>query len=91
MCNTYFSWDMTKKEKEEYRKQYPLFKTDEHGMLMRRTHLNVLKQRRAEDGKEVCDGYACEAGYNYVTGELLGLTWLCCIIYGIYKLVKRFK
>lgn len=91
MFNTYFSWDMTSKEKEEYRKQYPLFKTDEHGMLMRRTHLNVLKQRLSEDGKEVCDGYACEAGYNYVTGEVLAITWICCAIYAAYRVFKRFK
>lgn len=91
MFNVYFSWDMTSKEKEEYRKQYPLFKTDEHGMLMRRTHLNVLKQRLSENGKEVCDGYSCEAGYNYVTGEVLAITWICCAIYAAYRVFKRFR
>ena len=91
MCNTYFSWDMTKKEKEEYRKQYPLFKTDEHGMLMRRTHLIVLKQRLSKDGKEYSDGYAFEAGYNYVTGELLAITWIGCVIYAAYRVFMRFK
>lgn len=86
MFNTYFSWEMTSKEKEEYKKQYPLFKTDEHGMLMRRTHLNVLKQRLSEGGKEVC-----EAGYNYVTGEVLAITWICCAIYAAYRVFKRFR
>ena len=91
MFNQYFSWDMTKKEKEDYKKQYPLFKTDENGMLMRRTHLHVLKQRRSEDGKEYCDGFSCEAGYNYVTGELLTITWIGCAIYGVVKLIKKFR
>ena len=89
--SVYFSWDMTAKEKDEYRKQYPLFKIDEHGMLMRRTHLHVLKQRRSEDGKEYCDGFSCEAGYKYVTDELLGLSWLGMIAYVIYKYIKKSK
>lgn len=91
MFNKHFSYDISKKEREEYLKQYPLFKTDDHGMLMRRTHLYVLKIRHVVDSEEQNEGNTCEAGYNYVVGELLGWTWLGCIIYGIYKLVKKFK
>lgn len=87
----HFSHDINKKEREEYLKQYPLFKVGEDGLLQRRTYLYVLKIRHVVNGEEQNEGNTCEAGYNYVTGELLGWTWLCCIIYGIYKLVKKFK
>ena len=88
MFKTYFSWDMTSEEKKEYLKQHPLFKMSNRG-LERRTHLYVLKQRKQIDGKEVCEGYSCEAGYNLVSGELLLLTWLGCVIYAVYHALKK--
>lgn len=90
MFNTYFSWDMTSEEKKDYLKRHPLFKMTDNG-LERRTHLYVLKQRVQKDGKEVCEGYSCEAGYNLVSGELLLLTWISCVIYATYRVFKRFK
>ena len=88
MFRTYFSWDMTSEEKKEYLKQHPLFKMSNRG-LERRTHLYVLKQRKEVDGKEICEGYSCEAGYNLVSGELLLLTWLGCAIYAAYRVFKK--
>ena len=88
MFKKYFSWDMSKEEKKDYLKQYPLFKMSNRG-LERRTHLYVLKQRVQKDGKEVCEGYSCEAGYNLVSSELLLLTWLGCAIYAAYRVFKK--
>ncbi len=90
MLNTHFSWDMSESEKEEYKKNYPLFKTSDRG-LQRRTYLCVLKQRVANEDGEHCDGYSCEAGYSYVRDDLLGLTWIGVIAYAIYKLIKKYR
>lgn len=48
---THFSYDISKEERKEYFKEFPLYKKSEDGTLMRRTHLYVLKNRRIVDGK----------------------------------------
>ena len=62
----HFSYDIDQETKKEYLKNYPIIKKDDHGLLMRRTYLYVLKQRKEVDGHEECAGYSCECGYSYV-------------------------
>ena len=89
--NVHFSYDIDKEEKKQYYKEFPLFKVGDDGMLMRRTHLYVLRKRREVDGNLEHDGNACEAGYINVAGELLGYTWIGMIAYAIYKYLKKRK
>lgn len=88
---THFSHDISKEERKQYYKDFPLLKTGEDGTLMRRTYLYVLKNRHMVDGKEEAAGNSCEAGYIDVAGELLSYTWLGVIAYVIYRLIKKFR
>ena len=89
MMGTHFSYDISREERKEYYKEFPLLKIGDDGMLMRRTHLYVLRKRKEVDGELQHDGNACEAGYINVAGELLGYTWLGMIAYTIYKYIKK--
>ncbi|HAU85579.1 MAG TPA: hypothetical protein DCW90_08770 [Lachnospiraceae bacterium] len=87
----HFSYDIDQETKKEYLKNYPIIKKDDHGLLMRRTYLYVLKQRKEVDGHEECAGYSCECGYSYVLEELLGWSLVGSIIYGVYRLFKKHR
>lgn len=48
--NVHFSYDIDREERKEYYKEFPIFKIGDDGMLMRRTHLYVLRKRKEVDG-----------------------------------------
>lgn len=50
MMGTHFSYDISREERKEYYKEFPLLKIGDDGMLMRRTHLYVLRKRKEVDG-----------------------------------------